>query len=537
MMRTLTLVAFLATAFFVWNCAQKKKPAFEIAELDTTITARNSFSELFLDSAALTRFTERRTLHDSLASRMRSFYNSRNYQFAWFFPTGMADYVRTFLNMQNQYLYYSGDSTIYLPGLEARIDSLAARTRIDPADSLIRDTELLLTYQFFRYAYYAYSGDRRVSLRDLGWFIPRKKLELVPFLDSLVANKGKRVEEYEPVNPQYNRLKNFLLRFYELENEAQWTELAPGKKVYREGDSDEIVREVRKRLSLLGYVAEGEADSLVTLTPALTASVKDFQAHYGLVEDGQLNAAFFRELNVPPRQRIRQILINMERIRWMPENPDTDYLLVNIPEFSLHVYEKGNLAFSMNVVVGSAAHSTVVFSDVVSQIVFSPYWNVPASILNNEIRPALARNPNYLARHQMEWYGSSVRQKPGPRNSLGLVKFLFPNSYNIYLHDTPSKQLFGESKRAFSHGCIRVSEPQKLAEFLLRKDSTWTTEKIVAAMHAGKERAVRLKPHEQVPVVIGYFTAWVGSDGKLNFRNDVYGHDRKMEARYFGSEK
>lgn len=504
--------------------------------MDTTITVKNSFSELFLDSAALTRFAHGRSLHDSMAARMRSFYNSRNYQFAWFFPTGMADYVRTFLNMQDQYLYYSGDSSIYIPGLEARIDSLAVKTDINPGDSLIRDTELLLTYQFFRYAYYAYSGDRRVNLRDLKWFIPRKKLDLVPFLDSLVANRGKRVEEYEPVNPQYNRLKNYLLRFYELDNEAlQWTDLVPGKKILKEGESDEIVKEVRRRLALLGYGAEGEADSLDTVTSALTASVKDFQQHYGLAEDGQLGPSFFRDLNVPPRQRIRQILINMERIRWMPENPDTDYLLVNIPEFRLHVYEKSRLAFSMNVVVGSAAHHTVVFSDVVSQIVFSPYWYVPASILNNEIRPALARNPNYLARNNMEWYGSSVRQRPGPGNSLGLVKFLFPNSYNIYLHDTPSKKLFDESKRAFSHGCIRVAEPQKLAEFLLRKDSTWTTEQIKAAMHAGKEQVVRLEPDEQVPVVIGYFTAWVGSDGKLNFRNDVYGHDRKMAERYFAT--
>ena len=536
MRRLPILLLFSAAAFGVWNCTPKK-PAFEIADVDTTITVQNSFSELFLDSAALTRFMEGRSLHDSLAARMRSFYNSRNYQFAWFFPTGVADYAATFLNMQDQYLYYSGDSAIYLPGLKERVAVLSARKEADPRDSLVTETEFLLTYQFFRYAYYAYSGDRDVNLQDLGWFIPRKKLDLAPFLDSLLANKGSRVEEYEPVNPQYNLLKRHLLRFYEIDKEGTWPELAPGRKVYREGDSDSIVTEVRKRLSLLGYGPAGEGDSLSVITPALTESVKDFQQHYGLADDGRMGASFFNELNVSPRQRIRQILINMERIRWMPDNPDTDYLLVNIPEFRLHVYEKGRPAFRMNVVVGSAVHNTVVFSDVVSQVVFSPYWYVPASILNNEIRPALARNPNYLARNNMEWHGNSVRQKPGPRNSLGLVKFLFPNSYNIYLHDTPSKKLFDESKRAFSHGCIRVSEPQKLAEFLLRKDSTWTTEKIAAAMHAGKERAVRLKPHEQVPVVIGYFTAWVGSDGKLNFRNDVYGHDRKMEARYFGSEK
>lgn len=535
-MRYLALFVLLMMIALAVGCNSGKGKTFEVADRDTTITVRNAFSELFLDSAALATFMESRTVHDSLAARMRSFYNNRNYQFAWFFPNGMAEYVNTFQNMQKQYLYYSGDSTIFLPGMEARIDSLAGIKEINPEDSLVRETELLLTFQFFRFAYYAYSGDRRINPRDLGWFIPRKKLDLVTFLDSLVANKGERVEDYEPVNRQYNLLKGYLLRFHHLVDTTEWVSLTPGKKTYKEGDSGQVIPEVRKRLSVLGYAAGGEPDSLDAVTPALADRVKEFQKNHGLKTDGQLGASFFSELNVPPVERIRQILINMERIRWMPDNPETDYLLVNIPEFRLHVYEQGKPAFDMNVVVGSTAHNTVVFSDVVSQVVFSPYWNVPASILKNEILPAIGRNPNYLARNNMEWNGSSVRQKPGPRNSLGLVKFLFPNSYNIYLHDTPSKKLFDESKRAFSHGCIRVSEPRKLAEFLLRKDSTWTSEKIVAAMNAGKERMVRLKPEDQVPVVIGYFTAWVDKDGKLNFRNDVYGHDRKMAARYFGAD-
>jgi murein L,D-transpeptidase YcbB/YkuD len=143
----------------------------------------------------------------------------------------------------------------------------------------------------------------------------------------------------------------------------------------------------------------------------------------------------------------------------------------------------------------------------------------------------MARNKNYLASHNMEWSNGAVRQKPGPGNSLGLVKFLFPNDYHIYLHDTPAKNLFSESKRAFSHGCIRISETKKLAQFLLRNDAAWDSVKIANAMNSGKEQFVNIK--ENIPVFIGYFTAWVDGAGKLNFRDDIYGHDKEMKARLF----
>jgi murein L,D-transpeptidase YcbB/YkuD len=189
----------------------------------------------------------------------------------------------------------------------------------------------------------------------------------------------------------------------------------------------------------------------------------------------------------------------------------------------------------MKVVVGAVAHNTVIFNGNMKYIVFSPYWNVPPSILRKEIIPGIKRNKNYLANHNMEWNGGAVRQKPGPRNSLGLVKFLFPNSYNIYLHDTPSKSLFNESKRAFSHGCIRLSEPKRLAEYLLRNDPAWSEASITKAMNSGKEKYVTLK--QTIPVFIGYFTAWVDHDGKLNFRDDIYGHDKEMAEHLFATAK
>jgi murein L,D-transpeptidase YcbB/YkuD len=228
---------------------------------------------------------------------------------------------------------------------------------------------------------------------------------------------------------------------------------------------------------------------------------------------------------------------------------------VNIPQFKMHVYDKGKLAWSCNVVVGKPGANTVIFTKELRYIVFSPYWNVPPGILAKEVLPGLKRGAgSYLARQNMEIVSASgkvispqsinfskysgsnfpylVRQKPGGKNSLGKVKFLFPNEYNIYLHDTPARYLFGENKRSFSHGCIRVSEPKHLAQWLLRGDSTWTGKKIDDLMNAGKEKYVTLK--EKVPVFIVYFTAFVDSKGRLNFCDDVYGHDAKLAETLFG---
>ncbi|WAC13177.1 L,D-transpeptidase family protein [Dyadobacter pollutisoli] len=527
------VLAFVVFCGLLASCKNKEKQQTEIAVRDTTIKMENSFTELFIDTAALDHFVGTHAMQDSLVNKMQSFYNRRNYQLAWFFPDGMADFVHTFLSLQDDYIHDSADSSLYDPMLLRRIDTLMLRRRIIPTDSLVINTELALTEHFFRYTQKAYSGDGNINIRELDWFIPRKKINPEDFLDSLLKNKGERVASYEPVNRQYNLLKEQLRFYYPLEN-LDWTELTPVKKL-KIGDSAPVVAEIKRRLALLKDM--DPQDSTDTFDSTLFEGVKSFQARMGLKASGEIGPSFFTELNVPVSERIRQMLINMERIRWVPAEPPTDYILVNIPEFRLHMYEKGQLAFDMNVVVGSQAHNTVIFAGKLNQIVFSPYWNVPPSILKNEILPGIKRNRNYLAKHHMEWNGNSVRQKPGKSNSLGLVKFLFPNSYNIYLHDTPSKSLFGESQRAFSHGCIRLSEPKKLAEFLLRKDSTWTSSKIAAAMNSGKEQYVRLRGQNEIPVFIGYFTAWVDHTGKLNFRRDIYGHDQKMAERLFAAAK
>jgi len=532
MKKNLLICSFCSVLLFA--CDNENKPATVINPRDTTINVANSYSELFFDSTAMESFISKEAMADSLANQVRSFYNSRNYQFAWFDSTGITEYVHSFLNMQNQYIDYAKDSSIYSPFFQQLRDSISAdSTMYKIANGERLKTELALTEGFFRYASKAYQGDTSINTKNLGWFIPRKKINIVSYLDSIISKNGKTLSNYEPVNRQYNLLKSFLAKYYEIEKQGGWDSVITKTALFKTGDESPAIAKIKMRLTAIGDMTE--KDTSIVFTAALAEAVKSFQHRYGLKEDGAINKLFLAELNTPISKRIQQILINMERIRWVPADPPPDYLLVNIPAYKLYVYEKGDLAWTMNVVVGAVAHNTVIFNGDMKFIVFSPYWNVPPDILKKEVLPGIKRNKNYLASHDMEWNNGAVRQKPGLKNSLGLVKFLFPNSYNIYLHDTPAKSLFGETNRAFSHGCIRLAEPKKLAEYLLRNEPVWKTDKITKAMNSGKEQFVLLK--QPVPVFIGYFTSWVDRDGKLNFRNDIYGHDKKMAAQLFAVAK
>jgi murein L,D-transpeptidase YcbB/YkuD len=223
-------------------------------------------------------------------------------------------------------------------------------------------------------------------------------------------------------------------------------------------------------------------------------------------------------------------------MQWVINEPSGKLMSVNLPEFILHVKDGKTKVFDMNVVVGKEGHNTTMFTGNLNQVVFSPYWNIPTSIVKKEIVPGMKRNKNYLASHNMEITGQSgglpvVRQLPGAKNSLGKVKFLFPNSFDIYFHDTPAKSLFLQDKRAYSHGCIRLSEPAKLAEYLLKDNSFWTPDRIDSAMNSGKQNYVKVK--SPVPVLITYYTAWVDDDGLLHFADDIYSHDTDLAKKMF----
>ena len=515
------------------NCKRKEEKK---VVRDTTITPKNAVTKLYVDSLEMEKYISGQQLEDSTANRLRNFYNSRNFQFAWLAETGLAEQAKVFYELDKNYTTNSGDTTrtdkLLLNQMGVLLGKDTLITAVTPA---LINLELALTEHFFQFVTTAYAG--KLDPAALQWYIPRKKLDAVALLDSLVAKKGKEVEEWEPVNRYYKTLNKELTRWYGIQQRGNWIKIDPGKvKKYKEGDSGMVITQLKQRLIDFGDLPPG--DSSASFNKDMTIAVKKAQKQFGLNQSGIADRTLIAALNIPIESRIQQMLINMERMRWTPLFPESRLILVNIPEYKLHVFENKQEVLNMGIVVGKAATQTVIFSNMLKNIVFSPYWNIPPSIVRTEILPAMRRNKSYLAQKNMEQYGFSdglplVRQKPGNTNSLGRVKFLFPNSYNIYLHDTPAKSLFAEEKRAFSHGCIRLAQPKKLAEYLLPDCSGWTSAKIEKAMSGKKETWVTLK--KAVPVFITYFTSWVDKDGLLNFRDDLYGHDQKMAAQLFKS--
>ncbi len=520
--------------FFLFSCdfmKAKKEPVVR----DVTITPTTSFNQLFFDSVDVHQFLLKNTDLFSFSQQYYDFYNARNFEFAWIDSTGLSEQAHNFYNLQNNYIDNLVDSTIYNKELSELYNSLNGKKIIAKQDqSQLLRAELLLTGQFFKYAAKVYKGSD-IDASELGWYIPRKKINLTALLDSLILKKGKDTEQYAPINTQYKELEKYLIKTIELEKKEGTDTIPFLKKTIKYGDSSDILVMIKKRLSLLQD--DILLDSTNLYDSMMLVSVKKFQKRYGLADDGVIGNIIISELNIPLKSRVQQMLINMERLRWMPSQQAKNFILVNIPEFKLHVIDSGKQIFEMSVIVGSAANNTVIFNGNLKYVVFSPYWNVPESIVRKEIMPAMSRDKNYIGKHNMEitsYSGSlpMIRQKPGPYNSLGLVKFLFPNNYNIYLHDTPNRNLFGQSTRGLSHGCIRIAEPKKFAQYLLKSDSAiWNSRTIDSSMHLTKEKWVTIK--QSVPVFLVYFTAWVDKDGILNFRKDIYGHDKKMANKLF----
>ena len=532
-MKPISIIASLLLILFLFSCqSNTKKEKAKNVEIDKSITTTNAFNNLFLDSNKIADFIEKNGDDSVYKQQFEDFYKNRNYEYAWFDTSGLAEQATNFVNLLSTTIADLNDSSLY----NKKMMNLYNAFFTDSTEHLEKSplqTELMLTGQFFKYVSKVYKGSD-VDAEELGWFIPRKKVNLTGLLDSVIANKGKDEDKYLPLNKQYKQLQAALTQYYNIQKRGSWDSIPFPAKAYKKGDASAAVLQIKQRLQLLGDLPAGDTSNVYDTTTAM--AVKSFQHRMGLPENGVANVSFMKELNYPISERIKQILINLERDRWMAAESDSNYIMVNIPEYKLYVYDSGRLQFDMNTIVGKDGTGTVIFTGNLKYIVFSPYWNVPASIVKKEIVPGMARNKNYIAEHNMEITGHSgglpvVRQKPGGDNSLGHVKFLFPNNYDIYLHDTPNHNLFSSTNRSFSHGCIRIQYPAKMAAYLLRNDTSWTAQKIDSCMNLDNEKWVTLQ--KPVRVFIGYFTTWVDRNDKLNFRHDIYGHDEKMADKLF----
>lgn len=497
---------------------------------DWSINESNAYSDLFLDSTALETFIKQKSLDGDDAQAMRSFYAVRNFGYAWVASDGLTDEARGFWNVyQNR---DSADNDKSNDRFKIGVDTLLQRDSAFLAadDSMAVQTELGLTNAFIQYAK-SNAGNTGFTKQNFWKAIPAKKMDALAWADS-VLNKDKDTAQYAN-NRAYVALKQQLGIYYKAMKGGGQTPITTGN--WRKGVSSSAVTQLKKRLSLTGTYPASDTSAL--FTDSLTAAIKQTQWQFGLGPTGVVNDSLVQALNVPVEERLQQILVNLNRTRWMPTTTDSAYIQVNIPSFMLYAFNGGQKTMEMPVVVGKEGASTVLFEGALNQVVFSPYWNIPQSIVATEIMPAVKKDASYLQKRHMEIVSGKndsipqVRQLPGADNALGRVKFLFPNRYDIYLHDTPAKELFARSNRALSHGCIRVAKPDSLAAFVLRQQPEWTTEKIATAMKGDKPQEVKVK--QPVTVLITYNTVWADDKGRLQFREDVYGHDKSARQKLF----
>jgi murein L,D-transpeptidase YcbB/YkuD len=525
MCRILRLI-LLCTAISLSSCADKlsgrsepDKPVRNLA-----INKSNSYSSLFTDSATIESFINEQKLTDSISDDMRVFYNARNFQFAWFSGDGLTEQAFTFRSLYD----YSKDEKKKRP-LDVRLDNLMLNDSLQSlrATRNITKTELLFTWRFIQYLWNNYPN-KKLRNHLLLEFVPAQKQETMARAEAILQADSRGS------NTAYNSMKKELEKYVAIAHSGGWPTIPTRKKKFKSGKTDSVITIIKKRLQMTGEFPGRDTSPIYT--PEFEDAIKRAQTNYGLTANGVINTSLIQELNKPVLSRLQQLMINMERMRWQPEQPDGRMIVVNIPEFMLHVWRGKTREFDMEVIVGKEGNSTIMFSGRLEQIVFNPYWNVPESIVRNEMLPAIEENPNYLLEHDMEITGEVdglpvIRQLPGDKNELGKIKFLFPNSFNIYFHDSPHKELFKKKQRAYSHGCIRLANAEKLANYLLKENSEWTPEKIEEAMNSGEEKYVKIK--EPIPVLINYYTSWVDDHGVLQFRKDIYGHDKKTAIKLF----
>ena len=414
--------------------------------------------------------------------------------------------------------------------------------------------ELLLSDAYLVYAAHLLNG--RVNPETLHadeWTIYPSRFNLVKHLSEALA--GSNVEEslkgLLPAQPGYGRLKTALVVYRALAEKGGWPAV-PGDGKLEKGMKSERVAALRARLRVTGELSAASDVASDVFDEALEAAVKRFQLSHGLFDDGIVGARTLRALNVPAEKRVRQIELNLERWRWLPQNLGNPYILVNIAGYGLEVVENETPALTMKIIVGTAFQKTPVFSGKMTYIEMNPYWNVPHSIATEETLGKIRKDPKaFFAKENMrvfkaggngetvdpdsvDWSALSennfpyrLRQEPGPRNPLGRIKFMFPNKHSVYLHDTSDPQLFRKERREFSHGCIRIEKPMELADFVMRGSKEWSRKRIEAVLKT-KETTVANLP-KPISVHILYFTAWGNGDGTAHFLEDIYRRDERLD--------
>jgi murein L,D-transpeptidase YcbB/YkuD len=417
------------------------------------------------------------------------------------------------------------------------------------------DLDLLLTDAFLIYGSHLLAGRINPERIDPEWFVSRREADLVQVLEEALtyAEIEKTLKSLLPLHADYARLREALVLYRKTSANGGWPFVPPGPQL-KKGDQSDQISILRKRLAAEGFIEEPTSGAIPLFDDELEQALKRFQIQNGLEADGILGKQTTEALNITSEDRIRQIIVNMERWRWLPQDLGSRYILVNIAGFYLDVTENQKPVLAMPVVAGKPYRRTPVFSDRITYLVMNPYWVVPKTIAEKDILPKVKKDPTFLVKQNfkifqgwgadtqeidpqtVDWQGVKAvnlnvrfRQDPGPHNALGRVKFMFPNQFDVYLHDTPSRELFAKARRDFSSGCIRIEKPVELAEFLLRNHPDWPPEKIRLALTGDEFVEKTVKLHEPVNIHILYWTVWVGKDDLIHFGPDIYDRDKALD--------
>ena len=506
-------------------------------------------------SAEMPAFSERikehlKTLESAHADDIARFYSERDYAPAWVQDHGINQQGHELLLEFAQAVEhgldphdYEGDKLHWMNRTVELFpeDDHIARTKV------LEKLELALTKNFFKFVDHLTGGRVNPQRINGKWFLQDERVKIRTIvMRTLEEGLSTTLQSIAQEHDGYTQLLE-ALKMYRMVQERRdgWQPIKKGP-LLGQGSKGIRVKMLRARLMATRDLAKevnGASDDS-QYDDNVTEAVRRFQKRHGLSVDGLVGPKTLEALNVPIEKRIQKILLNLERRRWMPRDLGSDHVVVNIPDFTLTVNLKGERRMKMRVIVGKPMSQTPIFSDKIEYVVFNPYWYVPRSIAVEEIYPKFLEDPMYLVSQNYElvnWDDQiqeidllteenlkegkvQIRQRPGPSNALGLVKFMFPNDHAVYLHDTPADYLFEESERDFSHGCIRIEDPRAFAELLLQ--GSIATDQMNKIFDASQRQVVDMP--QPIPVFIVYFTTWVDENGVVNFRDDVYDHDTRL---------
>ena len=535
------LRALVIAALLLWQplAGAAAAPAAVAAELQSQVQRLRAAGGIYVQGLAI-----------ASASLLVDFYAARDYQPAWTDPARVEEIFRLLATADSHGL---DPADYYLPQLR----SLHAQYQLDSDPALGAALDLLLTESLVRFGYHQRFGKVNPARMEPTWNFSRQfrqGRDPLSALQEVVAAPSLQafVENWIGRAPLYSALQKALADYRHIAQAGGWPLIGPGPAL-REGDRDTRVPALRRHLAITGDLPPAADPAAESFDAALAAGVRAFQARHALAADGVVGAGTLAAMNVPVESRIDQLRLSLERSRWVADDTAGEVIVVNIAGSEVFATRNGERFWARRAVVGRINRQTPVFRGAMTWIELNPTWTVPPTILREDVLPRLRQDPGYLAEHQLsvldargrvvdplgiDWQRVgdrppwTFRQAPGPKNSLGRIKFMFPNPHAVFLHDTPNRNLFERTRRLLSSGCVRIEDPLSLAEILLADPVRWNRQTLEAAIDTGKTQRVNLP--RPWPVLMLYWTAELDAAGRVRFLPDVYGRDPALLAALDG---